>query len=188
MQRIRSYLEQIAPLSQDDWKVFSSKLKRTVHPKRTTLLPIGKVENYLSFIEKGSVRYFIPKEEDDLTFGFCFEGDFTSAYESFVSRCPSTYQIETLTPCVIWRLTYADLQDIYAGTEIGQEMGRLICERLFVMKAQREQSLLIENAEQRYVKLFTERPNLIKKIPLKYIASYIGITPQSLSRIRKSIS
>lgn len=188
MQRIRTYFEQIAPLSEEDWKVFSSKLKRIIYPKRTTLLPVGEVENYLSFIENGSVRYFIPKAEEDLTFGFCFAGDFTSAYESFVTRYASTYQIETLTPCAIWRLTYADLQDIYAETEIGQEMGRLISERLFVMKAQREQSLLIENAEQRYVNLFKERSNLIKEIPLKYIASYIGITPQSLSRIRKSIS
>ncbi len=188
MENIRAYFEQMVDLTEADWRVFSSKLKRTEHKKRTTLLNMGDVENSLSFIEKGSVRYFIPKEEYDLTFGFCFETQFTSAYDSFVTRQPSTYQIETLSATVLWSLTHADLQDIYLKTKIGQEIGRLTAENLFIMKAKREQSLLNETSEQRYLNLFTERPNLIKEIPLKYIASYIGITPQSLSRIRKAIS
>ena len=83
---------------------------------------------------------------------------------------------------------YADLQEVYTKTRIGNLIGRLSSERLFLIKSKREQSLLNESAEQRYLNLFTERPNLIQKIPLKYIASYIGVTPQALSRIRKRIS
>lgn len=77
---------------------------------------------------------------------------------------------------------------IYIGTKIGNAIGRKASEELFLKKSQRELSLLSETAEQRYLNLFTEQPELIKEIPLKYIASYIGITQQALSRIRKRIS
>lgn len=188
MNQIKEYLEQIVKLSDEDWEIFSSKLKKVECKKRTTLLKIGKVENYLNFIEKGSIRLFIPKEENDITFGFCFKGQFMSAYDSFLTQLPSTYQTETLTKTTLWRLTFNDLQDIYKRTEIGNVIGRITAENLFLAKSQREQSLLNDTAEKRYLNLFTERPQLIKEIPLKYLASYIGVTPQALSRIRKRIS
>lgn len=188
MNEIRKYFEQIVKMSDKDWDIFSSKLNKSEYKKRTTLLKIGKVENHLNFIEKGSIRLFIPKEENDLTFGFCFKGQFMSAYDSFLTQKPSTYQTETLTETTLWKLTFEDLQDIYKRTEVGHIIGRITAENLFLLKVKREQSLLNETAEERYLKLFTDQPHLIKEIPLKYLASYIGITPQALSRIRKRIS
>lgn len=80
------------------------------------------------------------------------------------------------------------MQIIYNATEIGNKVGRQASEDLFLKKSKRELSLLNETAEQRYLNLFIEQPKLVEEIPLKYIASYIGITPQALSRIRKRIS
>ncbi|WP_062058549.1 Crp/Fnr family transcriptional regulator [Aquimarina longa] len=188
MNQIRKYFEEFTKLSDQDWKLFSSKLIEVHYPKKTVFTYKGKIENYLSFIEKGSVRLFIPEEDEDQTFGFCFENQFTSAYDSFITQTYSTYQIETLTDTKLWRLTYKDLQDIYKQTKIGNVIGRKIAESLFIMKSKREQSLLNDTAEERYMKLFTEQPHLMREIPLKYLASYIGITPQALSRIRKRIS
>ena len=82
----------------------------------------------------------------------------------------------------------ATLEIIYDKTEIGNTIGRLASEDLFMKKSKRELSLLIQSAEERYLNLFTEQPELLQFIPLKYIASYIGVTPQALSRIRKRIS
>jgi CRP-like cAMP-binding protein len=96
--------------------------------------------------------------------------------------------VETLTQTTIWRLSFDDLQTIYQETEIGNTIGRKSAEDLFLKKSKRELSLLTQTAEQRYLNLFTEQPHLLKLIPLKYIASYIGITPQALSRIRKRVS
>lgn len=117
-----------------------------------------------------------------------FDSNFFSGYDSFITQRASSYSIETLTPTTLWRINYADLQTIYQETEIGNFIGRQASEALFLRKSKRELSLLNETAEQRYLNLFTEQPNLIKHIPLQYIASYIGITPQALSRIRKRIS
>lgn len=188
MNQIKEYLLQLGELSDNDWEIFSSKLNRVEFKKKTALLKAGNIETYLNFIEEGSIRLFIPKIENDITFGFCFKGQFMSAYDSFLTQQPSTYEVETLTDTVIWRLNIKDLQDIYNRTEIGNTIGRITAENLFLAKSKREQSLLNDSAEQRYLNLFKERPELIKEIPLKHLASYIGITPQALSRIRKRIS
>lgn len=187
MIQIREYLDNIAKLKDADWEIFSSKLIRQEFPKKTLLLKAGQTENYLSFIERGIIRFFIPKEDTDFTLSFSFANAFVSAYDSFLTQAPSNYHVETLTETVLWRLTYQDLQAIYAETEIGNTIGRNASEGLYLENFRREISLLTETAEQRYLKLFSERPELIEKIPLKYIASYIGITPQALSRIRRRI-
>lgn len=188
MQQIRAYFERIVPLTDKEWDIFLAKLIRREFPKKTLLLRTGQVEDNLSFIEKGIVRLFMPKEDKDLTFGFAFDNSFVSAYDSFLTQNPTTYELETLTEVVLWSLTYQDLQAVYEETEVGNAIGRFASEDLFLKKSRRELSLLNSTAEQRYLSLFAEYPHFIKYIPLKYLASYIGITPQALSRIRKRIS
>jgi len=188
LEQIRNYFEANVEMSDKDWGVFSSKLSRQGFPKKAKLLKTGETENYLSFVEKGSIRLYIEKEENDLTFGFAFPNGFVSAYDSFLTQSPAAYTVEILTETVLWRLTYDDLQVIYKETQIGQYIGRKASEDLFLKKSKRELSLLNDTAEERYLNLFSERPELIRNIPLKYIASYIGVTPQALSRIRKRIS
>ena len=165
-------------------------MKLQTIPKKKIFHKIGEIENYISFIEEGIVRLFIPTEDRDkeITFGFCFNYEFVSAYDSFLTRLPSTYQLQTLTNTKMWSITYDDLQEVYRKTAMGNLIGRLTSERLFLIKSSREQSLLFESARTRYLNLFKDRPKLIKQIPLKYIASYIGITPQALSRIRRDIT
>ncbi|MGC1632671.1 MAG: Crp/Fnr family transcriptional regulator [Gelidibacter sp.] len=189
MKQIKKYLDQIATISQADWEFFTSKLIRRVIPKKAIFLKLNEVENYISFIESGVVRLFIPKEDPDkeITFGFSFKDQFISAYDSFLTRKPSAYQLQALTETTVLSITYDDLQAVYKTTQIGNLIGRLAVERLFLIKSSREQNLLNLNAEERYLKLFKERPELLKVIPLKYISSYIGVTPQALSRIRKRI-
>ena len=190
MSNFRTYLETIADVNEKDWLVFSSLLKKREFSKKSIFLSKGQIENHISFIEKGKVRLFIPKEdkEKEITFGFSFQGELVSAYDSFLTRTPSLYELETLVDTTLWCISYSDLQEVYKTSEIGNTIGRVISERLFLIKSKREQSLLNETSEERYLKLFKDRPNVIKQIPLKYIASYIGVTPQALSRIRKRIS
>ena len=190
MNQIKAYLEQIAEISHADWKFFTSKLERRVIEKKDVFLKYNSVENCISFIETGVVRLFIPKEDPDkeVTFGFSFKNQFISAYDSFLTRTPSTYQLQALTQTTLLSITYSDLQEVYKNTQIGNLIGRLAAERLFLLKSKREQNLLNLTAEERYLNIFKERPELLKVIPLKYISSYIGVTAQALSRIRKRIA
>jgi len=188
MEQIRKYFEKNLKMSDQDWKAFSSKIERCEYPKKHLLLKTGQIEKHLSFVEKGIIRFYLPKEENDLTFTFVFDDGFVSAYDSFLTQQASAYHVQTLEKTILWRISYDDLQIVYKETEIGNTIGRHASEDLFLKKSKRELSLLNNTAEQRYLKLFSEQPQLIKQIPLKYIASYIGITPQALSRIRKRIS
>ncbi|MGV3538787.1 MAG: Crp/Fnr family transcriptional regulator [Rufibacter sp.] len=188
MEQIRAAFEQFAPISEPDWQFFQSKLVRVPFKKKSLLLEAGQTEQYLSFIEQGTVRFFLPKGENELTFAFVFEHDFVSAYDSFLRQAPSRYYIETLTDTMLWRVHHHDLQEIYAQTAVGNTIGRFAAQELFLKKTNRELALLLDTPEQRYLALFKDRPELLQRIPLKYIASYIGITPQALSRIRRRIT
>jgi CRP-like cAMP-binding protein len=189
LEQIKLYLDQIASISELDWLFFTSKLQRRIILKKALFLKAKEIENHISFIESGVVRLFIPKEnpEKEITFGFSFKNQFVSAYDSFLTQTPSSYQLQALTETTILSITYEDLQLVYKHTHIGNLIGRLTAERLFLIKSKREQNLLNLSAEERYLKLFKERPELLKEIPLKYISSYIGVTAQALSRIRKRL-
>ncbi len=169
------------------------KFERIEIPKKTIILNHGETEDYLYFISEGIVRFFVHKMHPteppkEITFSFIVKNMFCSAYDSFITRKPCHYNIETLKDTIIYRIHHRDLQDLYKTTEIGNYIGRISAEGLYVRKAQREMSLLMYSAEERYLNLMKTYPEFILQIPLKYIASYLGITPQALSRIRKKIS
>lgn len=188
MEQIREYFETLVDLSPKQWEIFSSKLRKARFAKGKLLLNVGEIENYLSFIEKGIVRFYFPRTENEITFDFGFENEFISAYDSFIMQSPSIYRVETLSNTILWRISYDDLQKVYRESTVGNAIGRFAAEGLYLRKSKREKSFLTDNAEERYLKLLVDHSKLMKHIPLKHIASYIGITPQALSRIRRRIS
>ncbi|HLS95179.1 MAG TPA: Crp/Fnr family transcriptional regulator [Sphingobacterium sp.] len=187
MEHIKHYFNQFVDISDEELLLFTSKLTRMDVPKKSLILKQGKTENFLSFIEKGIVRFYIPDLDDGLTFSFSFEHSFFSAYDSFLTQRPCTYNVEAVTDCILWRLAYDDLNSIYSTTAIGERIGRKVAEDLYLKKMKREISLLNDPAKKRYLDLMEEAPLLLQHIPLKHLATYIGIRPQSLSRIRKQI-
>src|SRR5690606_34894588 len=134
------------------------------------------------------VRFNIPKLDYDFTFAFAFENSFVSAYDSFLTQQPSIYNVEAISDCVLWRISYDDLNGIYENTRVGDRIGRRVAENIYLKKMKCEIALLEDTAKKRYLDLMKEQPQFIQHIPLKYLASYIGVRPQSLSRIRKEIS
>lgn len=188
MEFVKQYLlSKGIPLTEENWRPFVEKNFRKEYKKKDVILNKGEVDNYLSFVENGIARLFFEKENKDLTIRFVFEFQYLTVYDSFTQRTPSRCDVEALTDMVVWRVHYDDLQMLYKTHSVGNLIGRLTVEKLYVEKLNREFSLLSETAEERYLSLLKERPDLFQKIPLKHIASYIGITPQALSRIRKRI-
>ncbi|MPS74632.1 MAG: Crp/Fnr family transcriptional regulator [Chryseobacterium sp.] len=189
MEFIRQYLlSKNIPLDEKHWEEFTKVNIRTEFKKKDIILKVGEVENYLSFVEKGTARLFFEKENKDLTIRFVFNYQYLTAYDSFTQRTPSRCNVEALTDMVVWRVHYDDLQELYRTHTVGNLIGRLTVEALYIEKLNREFSFLSDTAEERYLKLMKEQPGLFKMIPLKHIASYMGITPQALSRIRRRIS
>ncbi len=187
MSKIKEFFAKISPLKDKYWQIFYSKLEKREYSKKDIILKQGTVENYLTFVEEGIVRHYFQKIENDITFDFTFEGSFFSAYKSFLKRTPAEYTIQALTNVILFSISFENLQKVYSETPKGNMFGRFAAEELYLEKFNRELSFLTETAEQRYLNLFKEQPQLIREIPLKYIASYIGVTPQALSRIRRRI-
>lgn len=185
---IRAYYEQITDLQESEWEFIAQYFQRKVYSKNEIITRQGDVESFLSFIESGFVRFYIPDDEYGFTFGFSFEKEFTCAYDSFLTQMPSEYEMQALTETVVWQISYADLQKVYAHTRVGNHLGRFASEKLFLAKSKRELALLKYTAKERYLNLFREQPQVLQRVPLKYIASYIGVTPQALSRIRRQIN
>ena len=185
---LREYYERIIKLQEPEWEFIAAHFDRKVFNKNEIITKHGETENYLSFIESGIVRFYIPADENELTFNFSFNKEFTCAYDSFLTQTPSEYELQALIQTIVWQISYSDLQKVYEQTQVGNYLGRFASEKLFLAKSKRELSLLKYNAKERYLRLFSEQPDILKFIPMKYIASYIGITPQGLSRIRRQIS
>lgn len=184
----RLFLEQFFPLSDTDWLVFEANLISRTFSKNEIFLEVGQVENYVSFIEQGIVRYFIELEEKEMTFEIAFPESLASAYDSFLLQEPSRYNAQSLSHTVMKSISHANLQEVYAQTSAGNLVGRKASEELYLRKNKRQLSLLKDRAEKRYLDLLANDVRLVQQIPLKYLASYIGVTPQALSRIRKRIS
>ena len=187
MNVFKQFLEQHLILSDRDWLIISALLKTDDCEKGATLTSLGKVEDKLYFITEGAFRLYYEQETKDITLNIGFPGGFMSSYTSYLTRRPSDFILEALTPCSFTYISYEDLSDIYEQTNCGHELGRILTEQLFLYLSHRENSFMLKSPTQRYLDLFEEQPRLIQEIPQKYLSSYIGITPQALSRIRAKL-
>lgn len=176
------------PLTDENWEIYSGKNVRKEYKKKDLILKEGEVENYLSFVEEGAARLFFVKQNKELTTRFVFRYQYLTSYDSFLQRSPSRCNVEALTDMVVWQIHYDDLQEVYRTSPVGNLIGRLTVENIYLAKLNKEYSYLSESAEERYLKLMKEQPDLFQLIPLKHIATFMGITPQALSRIRRRIS
>jgi len=168
----------------NEWDKFSHLFKREEVPAKTTLLEEGKVSKTMFFIEKGCLRTWVNSNGKEITNQFFFEGDKISSIESFLSGQPSLYSIESLEPCVLQTISKKDFHNILEqSAEIEKEMQEHLFKRL--LQGQKTFFSFIKNTpQQRYQELLREHPEIIQRVPQHYIASYLGITSVSLSRIR----
>lgn len=152
------------------------------------MLPAGKVERFLYYIERGIVRYFYydALKDKEITTDFTFSGQFCLSYASFVKQIPSVLQMQALTDINAYKIGRSQLEKLMNNIEFVQIKADIL-EKLFIEKSERELRFLTQTPEENYLYLLKKEPVLLQNIPLKYIASYIGITPQALSRIRKRI-
>ena len=144
----------------------------------------GDVCRYVGFMISGVMRYYINDDGEEKTYGFAKESDFVCNNESFLPQQPSRQIIQALEDCTLLVIGYNDLQKFYTSFKNGERFGRMVIEQVFVKTLQGLNSFYTDSPELRYEKFVKEYTDLLQRIPQYYIASYVGVKPQSLSRIR----
>ncbi len=186
---LKNAFNQFAPFNEEEWAATRNCLKERTFKKGAFLCRNGQVENYLSIIAKGTCRgFYNNKEGEEISVAFMFPNDFVSAYYSFLTKRPSLMAIQAVSATTIISISYADLNTLCDSYKTAERIGRLNAERIYRRKEEREIALLTMSAKERYLDLINRSPELLQKIPLKHIASYLGIKPESLSRIRKQLA
>lgn len=185
---ITQSLRALVDFNDEELFLFMQRLKPLNLKKHDFFLESGKVCKGMVIIQKGGLRYFSRSEKGDYTLGFSFEGDWLGDYESFLLQTPSADYIEALEDSELFVLSYADMQDLYNYSQRFEKFGRLIAERLFIDAVKSKRNLIIQSAEDRYLELIEGKPQILNRLPQHLIASYLGIQPQSLSRIRAKLA
>ncbi|WP_036153163.1 Crp/Fnr family transcriptional regulator [Maribacter forsetii] len=175
--------------SESELKIIIPKFKKVSFSKNDFLLKEGKTENHYWFIESGFARSFVNDTKgNDITTDFYGQGEIAIDWSSFFLRNPTRENIQALTDVVCWQLDFDTFQQLFHSIEPFREQGRKkLVSSYFALKIQRV-SFIADEAKERYLRLLQEKPHVIKNVSLQHIATYLGITKYSLSRIRKEIA
>lgn len=182
---IKQHFKHYFPLENEDLDVFLSKLKPKFLKKGELFIEKGKNCDYIGFIIKGCLICVYNIDGNEIIDEFSLEFEFIADYKNFMDNRPAEKNVKCLEDSEILVLSYTDLYELYSQKHSFERVGRLIAESLFKNWHGKAMSLVTDDARTRYEKLIENRPTLPQRVPQYLVASYLGITPQSLSRIRK---
>jgi CRP/FNR family transcriptional regulator, anaerobic regulatory protein len=185
LHQLQYFFKQLVPgFTSESWETTAGVLSVRNFKKGEFLVREGQVCNYVSFINKGLVRLYHIVNGREKVICFAAENEYTSEYRSFLNRMPSDSFVQALEETEVVEMSYHDLQMLYAKVPEANLIGRLICEQMFQLISDTSQNKMRENVAHRYRRLIQDTPWLIQRVPQYMIASYLGITPEALSRIK----
>jgi CRP-like cAMP-binding protein len=176
-------------ITKEELKSILPQYKQVNFERNDYLLKEGQIEKKYWFLEAGFIRsYIVDTEGNDITFNLYASGDVIIDYPSMFFFAPTKENIQALTDCVCWEIAFEDFQELFNTILNFREQQRgLLVGSYFALK-EHSISLIADQAKDRYLKLVKEKPNIVQNVSLKHIATFLGITDTSLSRIRKEIS
>jgi len=181
------YFKKFGGLDSDTENMLNSKTMRIIKQKDDYFLKKGQVVSGIGIIQKGAARAYYFKEDIEICTWFSFENDIITSTLPLSFNQPSLENIQFLESAVIYFISKDDLNELYTHSPIMNIIGRKFAEEYCRVLEERISSLQTESAEQRYKSLINKQPQVLKRVALRYIASYLGITQETLSRIRKKV-
>ncbi|MEM9885644.1 MAG: Crp/Fnr family transcriptional regulator [Bacteroidota bacterium] len=184
MEQFRSFVEKYQKIPDNDWDKISNCFRKREIPKNDFILKEGKVCRHLYFLEKGLLRYFIDKDGIEITKFFTIAPYCFTSQVSFNNNTPSKENIQAIETSVLFETTFEENQSLL-NLKSWNLFARKITQEVQFFTEEILEELQSETAESRYINMVNNHGNLVQRLPLKILASYLGIAPQSLSRIRR---
>ncbi len=179
------YLHKFVDLSEDEFKQFVLPyLKVRRFAKKECIARAGEVEDHMNFILKGLIRKYYKKGKEQINTQISYEGHIIHSQESFHSRTPSEYYVETIEPTTVVSITYDDLEKMYARSPKMERLGRLVITFTMVLKDRWQMQMIKLSPRERFVYFVQKNPELLQRVPQKYLASYLNIKPETFSRFK----
>jgi CRP-like cAMP-binding protein len=184
MERLIQLLDSIYPMSDGCKEALREQLKIRETAKKELLLRAGHICQHIYFVEQGLLRCFYYKNDVEICSWFMKEGDVVVSVESFFNQTTSCESIQALEDCTLYYISYKELQEIYRKFLEFNFISRVLTEKYYCLSEQRLFSIRMMRSTERYDCLLEQHPGLISRVPAKYLASYLGITPEMLSKIK----
>lgn len=187
MEELLLFIQSVIDIDAEETDSIQKLFKPKSLKKGDFFLAEDQVSKHIGFLVKGVMRYYINHDGEDKTYEFAQENEFIGNYESFLPKAPSVKIIQALEDCEMFQISYEDLQLFYKSVRQGERFGRIVIEEVFIKTLKGLSSLYTATPELRYEEFIKNHPDLQQRISQYHIASYVGVKPQSLSRIRKRI-
>ena len=188
MDTLKTAVERIMPISQADFELILPLVKFVKLKKKAHLLEQGQVCKNVYFLTRGFLRmYYVDLEGTERNYRFTSENNFLVDFQSFLTQQPSRYYWQAMKDAELIAFSYNDIQTLYSKCIAWERFGRLMAENVYKQLNQRVEMLQFLTPGERYLQLMDLHPELFKQVSLFHIASYLGIKPESLSRLRKRL-
>lgn len=180
-----NYLNKFNALTQEEFEEYIQpflKIRRV--NKKEFLTSAGEIENHFNFICKGLIRKYYKKGNTEINTQISMEGHMILSQESFLSRKPSEYYVEAIEPTVVISIFYNDLEKLYGQSQKMEHLGRMVVTYAMVIKDNWQMQMIKMTPRERFLNFIMKNPELLQRVPQKYLASYLNIKPETFSRFK----
>lgn len=185
VRRFQNYLQKFIELSDDEFNQhLLPVIKMRKFDKKELLTRAGEVENYFNFIVKGLIRKYYLKGREEINTQISFEGHIIHSQESFHSHTPSDYFVEAIEPSTVVSITYNDLESVFASSKKMEHLGRMVITHTMMIKDRWQIQLVKMTPRERFLNFVTKNPELMQRVPQKFLASYLNIKAETFSRFK----
>ncbi len=185
--KLKAYCKAVVPLTADELALIDTHFEVKQLKKKEFLLQDGKICNFIGFIVDGTIRHFHVKDGVEKTCDISFENSWTTDFQSFTHNTSGIMNLQALEHTTVLIIRKENLYKLYNECRKYETFGRLMAEQVAQRATEIAMSLSSEKPEERFENLMCKQPDLFQRVPQKYIANFLGISPESLSRIRNRI-
>lgn len=187
MQHLFEHISDYSPLTEEAKAALAECFEKLEYAKGDILLQEGAVCRHLYFIEKGALRGFYNLDGKEITHWFGFENDFVTSFHSFITGQATVKTMQLLEYTTLWAIPKEKLLPLFDRFHEIEKLVRIIYERYYIRLEDRFVNSQFKTAAERYENLLADEPHILNRVPLGYVAAYLGITQETLSRIRSRL-